>query len=43
MNIRSFAVLAMGACLLLPATVGAATKAEEQAEIRKLEQETLET
>jgi len=41
MTIRSFAVLAMGACLLMPASAGAASKAEEQAEIRKMEQETL--
>ena len=41
MSIRGFAALALGACLLMPATAGAATKAEEQAEIRKIEQETL--
>jgi len=41
MSIRRFAALAMGACLLMPATAGAATKAEQQAEVRKMEQETL--
>jgi lipid-binding SYLF domain-containing protein len=33
--------LATGALLLLPASAGAATKAEQQADIRKMEQETL--
>jgi lipid-binding SYLF domain-containing protein len=41
MSMRGFAALAVSACLLIPATAGAATKAEEQAEIRKMEQETL--
>jgi len=41
MSISRFAALALGACLLIPAAAGAASKAEEQADIRKMEQETL--
>jgi len=41
MNMRGIAALAVSACLMVPAAAGAATKAEEQADIRKMEQETL--
>src|SRR5512143_1096826 len=40
-NRVGIAALAMGACLWLPASAVAATKAEQQAEVRKMESETL--